>query len=110
MQRRSSRTSSRKRAWKFWKHWIWSALACRVLYANQPPAWVFAALFLLQGASFFWRRGRARTSVVRPLAQRVGASGVGRDRVLAAVLRVNRSLPTDHVRASFLNSGIDRTT
>ena len=60
-------------------------------------------------ASFFWRRGRARTSVVRSLAQRV-ASGVGRDRVLAAVPRVNRSLPTDHVRASFLNSGINRTT
>jgi hypothetical protein len=30
------------------------ALACRVLYANQPAAWIFAALFR--------RRGGATTS------------------------------------------------
>lgn len=92
------------------KHSIWSALACRVLLRESTPCGGLRRAHPAAGRVVFWRRGRARTSVVRSLAQRVGASGVGRDRVLAAMLRVNRSLPTDHVRASFLNNGIDRTT
>ena len=37
-------------------HWIWSALAYHVAFFARinPAAWVFAALFLLQGALFFW--------------------------------------------------------
>jgi hypothetical protein len=38
-------------------HWIWSALAYHAAFFTRinPAAWVFAALFLLQGALFFWR-------------------------------------------------------
>jgi len=37
-------------------HWMWSALAYHVAFFVRinPAAWVFAALFLLQGALFFW--------------------------------------------------------
>jgi hypothetical protein len=37
-------------------HWIWSALAYHVAFFTRinAAAWVFAALFLLQGAFFFW--------------------------------------------------------
>jgi hypothetical protein len=37
-------------------HWIWSALAYHVAFFTRinPAAWVFAGLFLLQGALFFW--------------------------------------------------------
>jgi hypothetical protein len=37
-------------------HWTWSALAYHVTFFTQinTAAWVFAALFLLQGALFFW--------------------------------------------------------
>lgn len=37
-------------------HWIWSALAYHAAFFTRinPVAWVFAALFLLQGALFFW--------------------------------------------------------
>jgi len=37
-------------------HWIWSALAYHAAFFTRinPAAWVFAALFLLQGALFFW--------------------------------------------------------
>ena len=38
-------------------HWIWSALAYHAAFFTRinSAAWVFAALFLLQGALFFWR-------------------------------------------------------
>jgi hypothetical protein len=44
-------------------HWIWSALAYHAAFFTRinAAAWVFAALFLLQGALLFWRgvvRGR----------------------------------------------------
>ena len=37
-------------------HWIWSALVYHAAFFARinPAAWVFAALFLLQGALFFW--------------------------------------------------------
>ena len=37
-------------------HWAWSALAYHVAFFTRinPAAWVFAALFLLQAALFFW--------------------------------------------------------
>ena len=37
-------------------HWTWSALAYHVAFFSRinPAAWVFAALFLLQAALFFW--------------------------------------------------------
>jgi hypothetical protein len=37
-------------------HWIWSALAYHVAFFTRinPAAWVFATLFLLQGALFVW--------------------------------------------------------
>jgi hypothetical protein len=37
-------------------HWIWSALAYHAAFFTRinRAAWVFAALFLLQGALFFW--------------------------------------------------------
>jgi hypothetical protein len=37
-------------------HWMWSALAYHVAFFTQinAAAWAFAALFLLQGALFFW--------------------------------------------------------
>ena len=61
-------------------HWIWSALAYHAAFFTRinPAAWVFAALFLLLRA-FFWR-GSCKDDR-SPLAQRVGASGVGPDRV-----------------------------
>ena len=38
-------------------HWIWSALAYHAAFFTRinPAAWVFAALFLLQGALFLWQ-------------------------------------------------------
>jgi hypothetical protein len=37
-------------------HWAWSALAYHVAFFTtiNPAAWVFAALFLVQAALFFW--------------------------------------------------------
>jgi hypothetical protein len=37
-------------------HWIWSALAYHAAFFTRinSAAWVFAAIFLLQGALFFW--------------------------------------------------------
>ena len=37
-------------------HWAWSALAYHVGFFTRinPAAWVFAALFILQAAAFFW--------------------------------------------------------
>jgi hypothetical protein len=37
-------------------HWIWSALAYHVAFFTRinPAAWLFAVLFFLQGALFFW--------------------------------------------------------
>jgi hypothetical protein len=37
-------------------HWIWSALAYHAAFFTKinPAAWVFTALFLLEGASLFW--------------------------------------------------------
>jgi hypothetical protein len=37
-------------------HWAWSALAYHAAFFTRinPAAWVFAALFLLQAAFFFW--------------------------------------------------------
>ena len=37
-------------------HWAWSALAYHVAFFTSinPAAWVFAALFLVQAALFFW--------------------------------------------------------
>jgi Family of unknown function (DUF6064) len=37
-------------------HWIWSALAYHAAFFTRinPAAWLFAALFLLQAALFFW--------------------------------------------------------
>ena len=37
-------------------HWLWSALAYHVAFFTvlNPAAWVFAALFLIQGAVFLW--------------------------------------------------------
>ena len=37
-------------------HWAWSAMAYHVAFFTRinPAAWVFAALFLLQAALFFW--------------------------------------------------------
>ena len=37
-------------------HWIWSAVAYHAVFFTRinPAAWLFAALFLLQGALFVW--------------------------------------------------------
>jgi hypothetical protein len=37
-------------------HWAWSAVAYHVVFFTRinPAAWLFAALFLLQAALFFW--------------------------------------------------------
>jgi peptidoglycan/LPS O-acetylase OafA/YrhL len=37
-------------------HWLWSALAYHTAFFTRinPAAWVFAALFLVQAALFFW--------------------------------------------------------
>jgi len=37
-------------------HWVWSAVAYHVAYFTRinPAAWLFAAIFLLQAALFFW--------------------------------------------------------
>jgi len=37
-------------------HWVWSALAYHVAFFTtiNPAAWLFAALFLVQGALFVW--------------------------------------------------------
>jgi len=59
----------------------------RVLYANQPRRVGLRRALPPAGRVVFLAGGRARTTVVRSLAQRVGASGVGPDRVLAAVPR-----------------------
>ena len=73
-------------------HWAWSALAYHAAFFTRinPAAWLFAALFLLQAALFFWVGVVQRASVVRPVAQRVGAGGVGPHRVLAGVSRDQR--------------------
>jgi hypothetical protein len=44
-------------------HWAWSAVAYHVVFFTRinPAAWLFAAIFLLQAAVFFWSgviRGR----------------------------------------------------
>src|SRR4051794_40253200 len=37
-------------------HWTWSAVAYHIAFFTRinPAAWVFAALFLVQAALFFW--------------------------------------------------------
>ena len=37
-------------------HWVWSAVAYHVVFFTRinPAAWLFAAIFLLQAALFFW--------------------------------------------------------
>jgi hypothetical protein len=37
-------------------HWIWSAVAYHAVFFTRinPAAWLFAALFVVQGALFFW--------------------------------------------------------
>lgn len=37
-------------------HWAWSAIAYHVVFFTRinPAAWLFAAIFLLQAALFFW--------------------------------------------------------
>ena len=37
-------------------HWAWSAVAYHVVFFTRvnPAAWLFAAIFLLQAALFFW--------------------------------------------------------
>jgi hypothetical protein len=70
-------------------HWIWSALAYHAAFFTRinPAAWGLRRALPPAGRVVFLAGGRARKTVVRSLAQRVGASGVGPDRVLAAVPR-----------------------
>jgi hypothetical protein len=49
-------------------HWAWSAIAYHVVFFTRinPAAWLFAAIFLLQAALFFWSGVvRGRLSFIR---------------------------------------------
>ena len=72
-------------------HWAWSALAYHVAFFTSinPAAWVFAALFLVQAALFFWSGVVQGRLSFAPQAQRVGAGGLGPRRVLAGVSGIN---------------------
>ena len=59
-------------------HWAWSAIAYHVVFFTRinPAAWLFAAIFLLQAALFFWSgviRGHLAFMPSRTMWTRIGA-------------------------------------